>query len=35
MGGMDPMYPKDFQYKILNVKDSPNEDIGRHFEDVV
>ena len=35
MGGMDPMYPKDFTYKVLPIKDSPTENIGKYFEDVV
>ena len=35
MGGMDPLYPKDFQYKVLPISDSPTENIGRYFEDVV
>ena len=32
---MDPLYPKDFQYKVLPISDSPTENIGRYFEDVV
>ena len=32
MGGMEPMFPKEFKYKILNVEDSPFENIGNHFE---
>jgi hypothetical protein len=35
MGGMDPLYPKDFQYKKLQLTDSPGENIGRYFEEVV
>jgi len=35
MGGMDPMFPKDFRYKVLRLTDSPGENIGRHFEEVV
>lgn len=35
MGGMEPLYPKDFTYKVLNVQDSPTENIGKYFEDVV
>lgn len=35
MGGMDPMYPKDFTYKVLNIRDSPTENIERYFENVV
>ena len=23
MGGMDPVYPKDFTYKIIDVMDTP------------
>ena len=32
---MDPMYPKDFTYKVLPITDSPGENIQRYFEDVV
>ena len=35
MGGMDPLQPKDFQYKKLQLTDSPGENIGRYFEEVV
>lgn len=29
------MYPKDFKYKVLRISDSPGENIGRHFEEIV
>ena len=35
MGGMDPLFPKDFKYKKLNIQDSPSENIGRYFEEIV
>ena len=35
MGGMQPMFPKDFTYKILALNDSPTENAARYFEDIV
>lgn len=35
MGGMEPLFPKDFDYKVLPIKDSPNENISKYFENVV
>ena len=35
MGGMDPVYPKDFTYKVVDVMDTPQENLGRHFDSVV
>ena len=32
---MDPVYPKDFQYKVLDVMDTPSENLGRYFKEVV
>ena len=31
MGGLDPVFPKEFQYKVLNVRDLATESIGYHF----
>ena len=35
MGGMDPIFPKDFKYKVLEVMDTPSENLGRYFDEVV
>ena len=34
MGGLEPMFPKQFTYKKLNLEDSPYENISSHFENI-
>lgn len=35
LGGMEPMFKGKFTYKILNVMDSPSQDLTRFFPEVV
>ena len=35
MGGMDPIYKDNFTYKVLNVKDSPKQNLNNYFPDVI
>ena len=30
---MTPVFPNDFTYKVLNVMDTPSEDLGRYFKE--
>lgn len=34
MGGLEPMYPKEFKYKKLALEDSPYENISSQFENI-
>ena len=31
MGGVSPMFPNQFKYKVLQVMDVPWENLGKHF----
>lgn len=33
LGGMQPTFPQQFNYKVLQVMDVPWENLGRHFMD--
>ena len=33
LGGMNPPFPAQFNYKVLQVMDVPWENLGRHFMD--
>ena len=33
MGGVIPEFPEKFTYKVINVMDSPSENLGKHFLD--
>jgi protein-tyrosine phosphatase len=35
MGGMDPIYKDHFTYKVLNIKDSPKQNLSTCFPDVI
>jgi len=35
MGGMGPIFPNDFKYKVLDVLDTPSENLFRHFDSTV
>ena len=33
LGGLNPPFPSQFKYKVLQVMDVPWENLGRHFMD--
>jgi len=35
MGGVTPLFPSKFEYKVLEITDTPNENIGKYFDEVV
>ena len=35
MGGMEIPFPREFQYKALDLQDIPNENISRYFDETV
>ena len=35
MGGMQPLYPKEFTYKVLEVMDASSENLAAHFDSTV
>ena len=34
MGGMSPVFPGKFNYRTLDIVDSPSENIAKHFDSV-
>jgi len=34
MGGVQPIYKNQFTYKVLNVMDTPGENLARYFPEV-
>ena len=35
MGGMKPIFPNRFKYRVLDVRDTPTERIAMYFDSVV
>jgi protein-tyrosine phosphatase len=35
MGGLEPQFKDTFKYKVLKMRDSPNENISRFFNDTI
>lgn len=34
MGGMQPMFPKEFHYKVIDCVDTPSDNLSQHFDSV-
>lgn len=35
MGGLDPLFPKEFKYKTIDIKDIATANIAGHFDSTV